>query len=203
MQAIEHGDAAEAGRDFDEDRLARHHRHIAEDDELPAFLPAGGGLPKTRRSDGERAELVGPMLEGEGGVALIVAVLVRVAVEVEMVAARLQPAEGEGDVGAVVGVNVAVEHRVAAGVAPDAGGVRDGEGDGGLGLVGELEAGEEAVRDEGAARHHARVVMRVEIPEVIRREASAGVADLPARRASAEVHVKEDLGVGRGEAEQD
>ena len=202
LQAVQHGDAVRAGRDVDADGPAGEHGDIAEDDVLLAFLPLRGGFPARGAERGERAERVGAAGDREEAVLLAGDVGVGVAVEEEVVVAGVEVADGDGEVAAVEREDVAVVHRVAGGVAPDAGGVRDGEADLGGGGVGEFQIFEQAVGDERHAGEIFRRVMAVEIPVVVGALPRRGKTGLGARRADAEIDVEQYL-CGRGEGEEE
>ena len=138
LQAVQHRHAVRAGRDLEPHGHAREHGHVAEHNELLALLHRAGGAPTGGAEDGLRAENVGAAEDGEDAVLLAGDIGVRVAVEEEMVMAGIEIADGDGEVAAVEREDVAVVHGVARGVAPHAGGVRDGEGDFRLGAVGEF-----------------------------------------------------------------
>jgi len=92
LEAVQHRHAARPGQHRDDDRFTREHRHIAEHDELPAFLPTLRNLPAGRRAGAERAKDVRAGMELEEGILLRAGVGVGVAVEVELVAAGFEAA---------------------------------------------------------------------------------------------------------------
>ena len=193
LQAVEHGDAVRAGRDVDEERLTGEHRHVAEDDVLLALLPGRRGFPGVHAGRRERAEFVRAAAKGKEGVLLAGHVGIGVAIEVKMIAAGLEPMDGDGDVAAVLREDECVEHRVAAGIAPDAGRVGDGERDAGVAAIGEFEVFQLAIHHELGARKKLRLVMAVEIPEIIRRLPGRGESRFRALRADAEIDVEQRL----------
>ena len=202
LEAVQHGDAVGTGRDVDEERLSREHRHVAENDVLLTLQPGRGGFPTIHAGRGERAKFVRAAAKGEEGILLAGHVGIGVAIEVKVIAAGLESMDGDGDVAAVLREDVGVEHRVAAGVAPDAGRVGDGEGDAGVAAIGEFEVLQLAIHHELGARKKLRLVMAVEIPEIIRRLPGRGEAALRAVRADAEIDVEQRLRVERGVQKQ-
>ncbi len=92
LQAVQHRDAGGPGQDRDDDGFTREHRHVAEHDELPAFLPTLRNLPAGRRARTEWAEDIRAGVELEEGILLRAGVGVGVAVEVELVAAGFEAA---------------------------------------------------------------------------------------------------------------
>ena len=129
LQSVQHGDAIRSGRDLDDHRQARRHHHIAEHDVLRTFRPCQGRLPTGSAEGRERAERVRAGAEREDGVLFARHVGIGVAIQVEMVTARFEPAEGGDEVRAILRKDERVEHGVARGVPPDARRVRHGETD--------------------------------------------------------------------------
>ncbi len=119
-----------------------------------------------------------------------------------MVTPGVEPVDGDGDVAAVLREEVGVEHRVAAGVAPDAGRVGEGDGDFGVRAVRQLEILQLAVVNELHAGQELRLVVAVKIPEIVRRLTGRREARLRAVRADAKVDVEEGLG-GEGKSEEE
>ena len=166
LQAVQDGHAVRPRGHVEDDRLAVH-RHVAEDDILSPLLPRVARLPAAAAHLRDRPEGVRAGLEREHRVLLARHIRLGVAVAIEVVAPRRQAADGDGDVAAVLGEDVGVVHRVAAGVAPDPGRILDGDGHAGLGAVGELELVELAVGHQRHPGRELRLVMAVEVPVVV------------------------------------
>ncbi len=194
LETVQDRDATRSRGDHDPDGLSGLDGNIAEHDVLRAFAPRLARLPTARARSGRRPGMIRAGMQGEHAVLFGRDVGRGPAVQVEVVTARGKTRHGHEDVAAVGREHVAVQHRVARGIAPDAGRVGDRQGDRGRAAVGEPEVLETPIGHRRHSGDEPRFVMPVQVPVVIGSLPRRGETGFRAGRARPEIDVQQALG---------